>query len=88
MKQLLLGVVLLCLVGFMACEDIVIGDYPSTRVGDTVYVFPQADDYFRVAVWRDGCNVEVNRPYDDQTTIEFDEYYDGEILHETIVKRP
>ena len=88
MKTTLMLTVLLCLVCFLSCDDIVIGEYPIMKIDDTVIVCPLPDDYYHVALYRSGAHVSVSRPYDDQTTIEFHEYYNGEILHVTIVKRP
>ena len=88
MKILLIALILLCLVCVMACEDIVIGEYPIMRVDDAVIVCPLPGDYYHVSLHDTYCYASVNRPYDDQTTIEFFEYYNGEILSVLIVKRP
>ena len=88
MKRLLFGVILLCLAGVMACEDSVIGEYPITRIDDVVMVFPLPGDDYRVNLKDDYCSVSVNRPHDEQSTLNFYEYYDGEILSVLIVKQP
>jgi len=76
MKWLLLAGVLLCLFGVMACENEVTGDFPIVQVGDTVTVFVQPDDWYRVALYPGGCNVEIERTIDDNITVDFYEHFD------------
>jgi len=82
MKKLLIAVIFLCLVGVVACEDMVIGDYPFECIGDTVYLFPLPDDWYCIVSKPGTCSVTVQRIYDDVIEIEFnDTFYDINHIH-------
>jgi len=76
MKLLLLATILLCLGCIMSCEDMVIGDFPIVQVDDTITVFVQPDDWYRITLYPGGCNVEFERTIDDNITVDFYEHFD------------
>jgi len=88
MKTFLIVGILLCLACVMACEDTAIGEYPITKVDDTVMVFPLPGDTYHIWLSQLSCDVTVFRPHDEQSTLTFSEHYWGEILSVLIVKRP
>ena len=80
MKRLEVGFMLVVVVMFLACEDIVIGDSPIVIVGEVCYVFTQEGDGVEVFLMTYRGDVTVERPYDDDTTITFEQELTEDIL--------
>lgn len=88
MKALVKLFLLLPLVMFLACEDVVIGECPIAVIGDTVYVIPMETDHLWAQIGSSHNEVSVRRNYkDDGYKVEFYESV-GKAINKIIITLP
>lgn len=81
MKTLILFILCFWLLPVLPACDEATPEYPITIVNDVVYLALYPGDSHSTLITNDFCVVRVWRPYGENATIEFDEWYDEEINH-------